>query len=249
MDVAVCLRRALHGNHLSSLWTSTSSLPFHTSRIELTKSLSIWHLFSTCHVRSDLAKAAVATQQDEAAQPHQRAGHFQTWWTKCCKLDPKLLTKKRQRSRTYLPQYEGSLDMVRHWQAQREAIALLRQTKPAHRLRLRMQDVVSKHAWIREELPWKTHIPILYPEKVDHKCSKCVVTRHSGFKMWWKRKPRPDQDDNELYECHKCYFTGPEAMPEGFEDVETQKALRKRKIELDGFDPVPQRERKVGRPR
>ena len=100
-----------------------------------------------------------------------------------------------------------------------------------------------------KKLPWKTHTPILYPEKVEHECSKCVVTRHGGFKMWWKRKSGPDQDDNELYECHKGYFTGPEAMPEGYEDIETQKALRKRKIELDGFDPVPQRKRKVGRPR
>ncbi|CAD0097678.1 unnamed protein product [Aureobasidium mustum] len=149
-----------------------------------------------------------------------------------------------------MSKYEANVDMARRRQAQREASALLRQTNPAHRLRLRMQDMLLKHAWIREELPWKTHTPILYPEKVEHECSSCVVTRHGGFKMWWKRNPRPDQDDNELYKCHKCYFTGPEAMPEGYEDIKEPitRALKARKIELDGPNSIPQK-KKQGRPR
>ena len=38
--------------------------------------------------------------------------------------------------------------------------------------------------------------------------------------------------EDEKYLCHKCYITGPEAMPEGYEDVRTVAELRARKEEL-----------------
>lgn len=40
-------------------------------------------------------------------------------------------------------------------------------------------------------------------------------------------------------------------MPEGYEDIKepTHTALRARKIELDGLDPVPQQKRRIGSPR
>jgi hypothetical protein len=44
---------------------------------------------------------------------------------------------------------------------------------------------------------------------------------------------QPEQGpEEEKYLCQKCYLTGPEAMPEGYEDVTNITELRARKKEL-----------------
>lgn len=247
MEVAVCSRRAYHGNNFSRLWTSASTLPLHSSlRVGHTVN-SIWslRLFSTCHVKSDASKHLQATQEDEAVQCPSQAVYLRQWRERR-RLDPDFLTKSRERDRFRDAKRKPNLDMDRQRQLQREAMSRLMQTNPAYKLRATMQNLVLRNPWVREELPWKTHTPILYPAKIEHKCAKCVVTRHGGNKMWWKRKLDLDPDDNELYECHKCYFTGSEAMPEGYEDIKevTLTALKKRKIELDGPHSIPQQKKK-----
>jgi hypothetical protein len=55
---------------------------------------------------------------------------------------------------------------------------------PIAKLR-RVVHYSTKHfAWFSESLPWKSHVPIRYEEKVQHKCAKCVLTKHGGFKVW-----------------------------------------------------------------
>jgi hypothetical protein len=50
---------------------------------------------------------------------------------------------------------------------------------PVIKLRRFVHNSVS-HAWFRECLPWKSHMPILYKVSVQHTCSSCVVSRHGG---------------------------------------------------------------------
>ncbi|THZ58313.1 hypothetical protein D6C86_06451 [Aureobasidium pullulans] len=84
---------------------------------------------------------------------------------------------------------------------------------PLYTLRTRIRTTLATHSWMRESLPWKTHVPVLYEDKVEHNCGKCLVSRHGGLKFWWQ-----ERQDTSKFLCHKCYFTGPESMPEGYED-------------------------------
>jgi hypothetical protein len=61
--------------------------------------------------------------------------------------------------------------------------------------------------------------------------------------LWWRKITLPGQND-QSYECHRCHFTGFEKLPEGYEDIKeiSYKALKARKIELDGPDSVPEAE-------
>ncbi|CAD0096959.1 unnamed protein product [Aureobasidium vineae] len=101
----------------------------------------------------------------------------------------------------------------------------------AYRLRKRMHDMLSRHAWARYRLPWKSYVPVLYEKKVRRDCEGCLVSRHGGVKLWWESKDAKDQSDQK-YLCHKCYFTGPEALPKGYEDVTTIAEVTVRRREL-----------------
>lgn len=246
--MAACLRRAIHGNSFSRFWTSSSFLPLHSFlRVGQTVS-SIWslRLFSNYHVRSAASEHLLAKQEDQVARRAKNAA-YQREYALRHKQGPEYLTRKRKSDRISHTRHGAKIDSNQRRQQQRETVARRRQTDPAFKLRSRMHNLVLTSAWVRELLPWRTHTPILYPEKVEHTCAKCLVTRHSGFKMWWKRKTDLDQDDNEIYLCHKCYFTGSEAMPEGYEDIEepTIKTLKSRKIGLDGPDSMPATEKKT----
>jgi hypothetical protein len=61
----------------------------------------------------------------------------------------------------------------------------------------------------------------------------------------WKQRQRVDdkqsagnqqkqeqENQGERYLCNKCYMTGPEAMPEGYEDVTNLRDTRARMKEL-----------------
>ncbi|KAI5209699.1 hypothetical protein E4T38_02238 [Aureobasidium subglaciale] len=119
---------------------------------------------------------------------------------------------------------------------------------PLYVLRNRVHMLVQ-HAWAMEDLPWKTHVPVLYEQRVQHKCGKCLVSRHGGVKMWWREKqPQGEEngkqdledqgqaaeagDDGNKYLCHSCHFTGPEAMPEGYEDLLKITDIGERKKQL-----------------
>jgi hypothetical protein len=55
---------------------------------------------------------------------------------------------------------------------------------PIFKLRCFMLDCVRHRAWFREDLPWKSHVPLWYEEKVINTCSRCTVTRHGGGRLW-----------------------------------------------------------------
>lgn len=248
MNVATCLRRAIHGNNCSRVWTSPSFLPIHRFLSVGQTVSSIWslRLFSNRHVRYAALDHLLAKEEDEVARHAKGAAHQRAYalWRK---QDPEYLTRRRKRDRISFARNGPKKDLNRRRQQIREALTRRKQTDRAYKLRITIQSLLLQHSWLREHLPWKTHTPILYPEKVDHKCAKCIVTRHGGFKMCWKRKTDLDQDVNEIYLCHKCYFTGSEAMPEGYEDIEepTVKKLKVRKLELDGPDSIPARRKKT----
>lgn len=98
---------------------------------------------------------------------------------------------------------------------------------PKFRLKEWLSKIVRRHAWTRERLPWKTHYPVLYQDKVQHTCSTCLVPRFGGgYKLWWA------SHDGEHYQCGPCYLNGSNVMPKGYENVSSMPELRKRMEEL-----------------
>lgn len=116
----------------------------------------------------------------------------------------------------------------------------------------RMSDK-SKSAWMRENLPWKTHLPHHQSERSYHFYSCCGIHRYmktgvsgcfliTGYSVdtnervtnyisgQWRSKTDPDE-----FLCHKHYLERgwDAAMAEGYEDVRSFRELRARYEELN----------------
>lgn len=90
--------------------------------------------------------------------------------------DPEYLRKRRENQRVLNAKHPGNNDPA----SNQKKIARQRQREqndPAFVLRRRIPDWIKRLSWVVDRLPWKTHIPIYYPEKVKHQCEKCFVTR------------------------------------------------------------------------
>lgn len=98
---------------------------------------------------------------------------------------------------------------------------------PEYKLRAWLPTAVRHNAFVRERLPWKSHTPVLYQDKVQHTCSTCLAPRMAGgYKLWWA------SHDGEHYQCGPCYLNGSNIMPKGYENVSSMAELRKRMAEL-----------------
>ena len=88
----------------------------------------------------------------------------------------------------------------------------------------------------RNLFQWKSHVPIVYGERVRKTCTSCGRSYRAGARLWWKRRHhaspekrpdstgvenRTDSTDHELYDCHQCYTNGmsdmSRSMPVGHE--------------------------------
>ncbi|CAD0082490.1 unnamed protein product [Aureobasidium vineae] len=96
-----------------------------------------------------------------------------------------------------------------------------------------------KHAWVRDELPWKSHRPVLYDQNTGHYCAGCEWTKYGGRRLWFKNLV------DESYLCQSCYIPPSpdwdQIMPKGYEDIKTLKDLKARKQQLDGSGAPPSR--------
>jgi hypothetical protein len=66
--------------------------------------------------------------------------------------------------------------------------ARLRASDPRYNFSKALHNLLVSdgNAWAREELPWKTHVPVLYPEKVYRKCARCDRRpQKGGLKLWY----------------------------------------------------------------
>lgn len=117
-------------------------------------------------------------------------------------------------------------------------------------LYFRLRDWTRGHEWVRAQLPWKTHVPLLYADKVEHYCHGCDWTRNGGRQLWWRRKADATSRDRQALEdgrksdeylCHHCYVQQGhfDALPKGYEDVRTLKDMAARKKQFDQLAAAP----------
>jgi hypothetical protein len=98
---------------------------------------------------------------------------------------------------------------------------------PQYRSKIWLKEILRKHSWARERLPWKSYTPVLYEDKVQHTCHTCLIPKRGGaFKLWFANH------DGKHYQCPTCYLRGSDIMPQGYEDVSSMVELKKRMHEL-----------------
>lgn len=105
----------------------------------------------------------------------------------------------------------------------------------------RLQNWCGRYPWVREQLPWKTYRPIRHDDMVEHHCSGCNWTKRGGRKLWWKKIETSPAADSGTWLCLDCYVpktNWAEAMPKGYEDLETAtlKEMIKRRDSLGHGD-------------
>jgi DNA-directed RNA polymerase subunit M/transcription elongation factor TFIIS len=241
------LRRVLLKTHLRPFCTSPSPIQLCTSflrakyNINSSWTSSFLRFFSAGQTKLNSSEH-LAERQNEATRlakliaHRKRSNELQRY-----KLatDPETLRRFRHSQRLYERMKRQKVDRTREYEMSAKQERQRLQSDPAYLLNRRIPLILRRHQWLRESVLWKTHLPIIYDEKVHHECSKCLVTRWGGAKLWWQKK-RTETDEPESYECHRCYFTGFDKLPKGYEDIPKAacSALKARKIELDGLDSI-----------
>jgi hypothetical protein len=147
-----------------------------------------------------------------------------------CRTDPEWTLARRRIAREATAKYAASLTEGQYQQYilnKRETNQQRYREDPEYKLRQWLTVTIRSHAWLRERLPWKTHKPVFYEDKVQHACSTCLIPRYGGaYKLWWA------SHDGKHYQCNSCYFNGSDVMPKGYEDVLSMAELKKRMEEL-----------------
>jgi hypothetical protein len=99
-----------------------------------------------------------------------------------------------------------------------------------------LRSWIYKAPATRDRLSWKSHVPVLTAEKVEHHCASCHIRVRGGNKLWWQRKLNTEQAGHPLYDCNACFSKdSATALPQGFEDVKTVQQLFLRREQLLGI--------------
>lgn len=60
-----------------------------------------------------------------------------------------------------------------------------RKTRELYARRVNLYIWITRYTWFHD-LPWKSHRPLLYPQRTEHTCSSCGKSRSNGAKVWWE---------------------------------------------------------------
>ncbi|KEQ98552.1 hypothetical protein AUEXF2481DRAFT_26919 [Aureobasidium subglaciale EXF-2481] len=127
-------------------------------------------------------------------------------------LDRQMQTKsqRRQNDPTFR---QAELEFKRAWNRKRQML-------DSHLKWMRLYQWCSRNSWVRDNLPWKTHRPLLYPERTEHQCSDCSIVFKNGFRLWWVET---SSDDIRSYRCGPCHSKNAfeSITPDGFADATT----------------------------
>lgn len=140
------------------------------------------------------------------------------WYRDRWLMNPENVERMREVARSYALSRKGDQRLLFSW---------------------RFRQWCTRHAWFRENLPWKSFKPVLYERKVEHHCEGCDWTKKGGRKLWWKKiqssTPAP-ATETDSWLCTNCYIPKAadweEAMPRGYEDLTTMEEIAKRRDQL-----------------
>lgn len=102
------------------------------------------------------------------------------------RTDPEWLQRERDNARKSPCRSKEKTEDQRkaHLEQMRKCVKEWFEQDPVRGLRKSVHDVATRFDCFREALPWKSHVPILYAQKMPHRCDACLITRHGGSKLW-----------------------------------------------------------------
>lgn len=240
------------------------------SRVNISRpslfSWQAWRFFSQSHVNSREVEDPIARRKRldrqieqfrvRMADPNLREGYNAM---RRARYRNNVETQRERARLRYETWREQNPEEYKEWRRRNKLACLHQQaTDPRFGFTKRLHGWCVNQDWVREELPWKTHVPVVYPVKVHKPCYGCThLKQGGGVRLWWERpchsvpveqtnhthrwRLRNDNDraDEERYLCHACYVgkdTWQNALPKGYEDVRYMQDLIARKKELDDVD-------------
>lgn len=105
-----------------------------------------------------------------------------------CQIDPEYRRHERargleaERRYTQNPEHREAIRSRK-----REAYIRHKNRNPHFYTKHRLRKWLHKHAWVRDELDWKAHKPVVSPVKVARTCASCNIEQYGGFQLWWVR--------------------------------------------------------------
>jgi hypothetical protein len=212
---------------MSSLsWKSRcfNNLPSWTS--SLTRPFSLYHAY----------QESISPNAVEKRRLYERKRYMQR--TKALEEDPEAI---KQPWYTYWckNRYSDNPDRRAYLQNySRNHYATVLKSDEADKMRRYLRIWCTRFVWVREELPWQSHRPILYDKMTERYCAGCKMTRFRGGKLFWQNTV------DHSYLCTSCYVpsSNPDwnkIMPKGYEDIKGITALKARKEQLDASEASP----------
>lgn len=60
-----------------------------------------------------------------------------------------------------------------------------RAENPQYLIKKALRQWLRDHAWVRDELDWRSHIPVWSDVKIARTCESCSIEQYNGFRLWW----------------------------------------------------------------
>lgn len=140
--------------------------------------------------------------------------------------DPEYIKKRKEYYRKHT---ETSIERARKYYQEKGKFVSAANARG--RFLSQLRRCCTEWAWVRDDLPWKTHKPVFCPERAVHVCGGCNIIKTHGLILWWQ-----SLSNSEEFKCHNCYVprsNWTEAMPTGYEDVSGMVQIRARKKDLE----------------
>lgn len=162
------------------LWSATLGL----SRVNISRpsffSWPAWRFFSQSHVQyagpeDPIARRKWQDKRNEAQRVRYHANledsrkRSRLWWE-----------RQREQNPVYYEAYQKRNNLLK---------VRIQANDPRYGFVKKLHGWCVSHDWVREELPWETHLPVLYPEKVHKQCSGCDHLKPGGGVRLWFEKP------------------------------------------------------------
>jgi hypothetical protein len=89
---------------------------------------------------------------------------------------------------------------ARHRAKQREARANRRVRSPyLGPMSYAWAQWLRRYAWVRDELDWRSHVPVYSPVRIERNCERCNFPSSTGAMLWWvstRMNTASQQDDS-----------------------------------------------------
>jgi hypothetical protein len=198
-SLSTYLIRLLIPAHCSSSMFSLLSSTFVVSKVGTPRPTlscfpTTWRFFSQSHTRYAEPEDPVARRKRLAQNERRRYRYHNDPVYRERQNTRRMITNplyRDQEKRRMRLRYEDWRDLNPTAYAEQiekhdDYITQRRASDPRFKLSHLLDNFLLRNAWAGKELPWKTHVPTVYPEKVTKQCACCDrQSSGGGLRLWY----------------------------------------------------------------